>query len=231
MRAAVGLGLALSACLFLTGCKKGPAWKSQTFAESNVKPQSGEVKIPAGLWEKVIALNTAAIAAAKPPVKSEQKETKSEESPETSLEPLKVYLIERNKGVLKGRNVALSYVAGGGELYLGDFVQPLRGSYYIAFEFMPDVEGVETKVFFLSNSVLRKVGGDQLGSGCNTYFDLTKAFANAMKHDGFLLNTSDQRDVTALAGTYVFVSTHAGKLHMATLVIKDDGHRALQCRH
>jgi hypothetical protein len=52
-----------------------------------------------------------------------------------------------------------------------------------------------------------------------------------MKHDGFLLNTSDQRDVSALVGTYVFVSTVSGKLHMATLIIKDDMHRALQCRH
>ncbi len=231
MRFAVRIGIVFAVCALVIGCKKAPAWKTQTFVESNVKPQPGEVQIPASLWDKVIALHSAAIAAKKPPVKSEQKESAVVPSPETSLEPLKVYLIERNKGVLKGQNIALSYVAGGGELNLGDFVLPLRGSYYIAFEFMPDVDGADTKVFFLSNSIVRKVGANQLGSGCNTYFDLTQSFAQAMKHDGFLLNTSDQRDVSALVGTYVFVSTYGVKLHMATLIIKDDGHRALQCRH
>jgi hypothetical protein len=154
MRVAFGVGLSFIVCVLVTGCKKVPAWKSQTFTETSVKPQAGDSQIPASLWEKVIALNTAAIAAKKAPVKSEQTESKPEEMPETSLEPLKVYLIERNKGVLKGQNRALSYVGGGGELDLSNFVMPLRGSYYIAFEFMPDVEGVDTKVFFLSNSVL-----------------------------------------------------------------------------
>lgn len=235
MRSMLALAVTLPIFFGIAACKKNPNWKSQTVTEITVKPQIGEVKIPVSLWEKVIALNTAAIAARKPPVKSneksEAKEGSDEVAPETSLEPLKVYLIERNKGVLKGQNTALSFVAGGGELDLGDFVQPLRGSYFMAFEFMPDTVGVDTKVFFLSNSVIRKVGSDRVGSGCNTYFDLTKTFNEAMKHDGFLLNTSDQRDVSALAGTYVFVSTLGGKLHLATLIIKDDGYRALQCRH
>jgi hypothetical protein len=182
------------------------------------------------MWEKILALVEKSVVKVKAPEKKEEGESAL---PETALEPLKVYLVERNKGVLKGQNIALSFVAGGGELNLNDYTAALRGSYYVAFEFMPGAEAPpsDVKVFFLSNSVIRKVGGDQLGAGCKTYFDLSKRFAEAMKHDGFLVNTSDQRDVSALAGTYVFAAVIDGKLHMSTLVIKDDDHRALQCRH
>lgn len=215
---------ALALLLVVTGCKKQPAWKTQTYTEMNVKPQPGEVEIPQSLWAKILETQTS-----KEKSKSEHA-AESASVPETVMEPLKVYLIEHNKGVLKGQNIALSFVAGGGQLNLADVTSNLRGSYRIAFEFRPEAEKAETKVFFLSNSVIRKVGGETLGSGCNTYFDLTKRFAEAMKHEGFLVNTSDQRDVSALAGTYVFVQSEGGKLHMATLIIKDDNHRALQCR-
>jgi hypothetical protein len=222
--------IVVSSVLVLGGCKKDPAWKTKTYVDQNVKPQTGEAQIPASLWTKILALN---VGPEKPPGHKDDKKEEGESSiPETILEPLKIYLAVRNdKSVLKGQNVALTFVAGGGTIELSDFVAPLRGSYFIASEFLPGNEKADTKVFFLSNSVIRTVGGEQLGSGCNTYFDLTKRFTAAMKRDGFLVNTSDQRDVSALASTYVFVSTFDGKFHMATLVIKDDGHRALQCRH
>lgn len=212
----------------LASCKKGPEWKQATYVDVNVKSSASDIQVPASLWEKVLALAKPAAPAGK---KSEEGEKKEEATPETVQEPLKVYLAERNKGVLKGQNLALAIPGGGGEIDLGDYVQPLRGSYFVAFEFLPEVAAPQTHVFFLSNSVIRKLGEQKVGSGCETYFDLTKRFETEMKHSGFLVNTSEQRDVSALAGTYLFVSTYDGKLHMATLVIKDDSHRALQCRH
>jgi hypothetical protein len=220
---AVGLALLFA----VLGCKKGPSWKSKTYTEISVKPQAGEVEIPESLWAKVLESQKSK----EPPKGKTSEHAEKEVLPDTAMEPLKVYLIERNKGVLKGQNSALSFVAGGGQLDLSDYTANLKGSYYVAFEFMPESEKGETKVFFLSNSVLRKSGAEELGSGCNTYFDLTNRFASAMKNDGFLVNTSDQRDVSALAGTYVFAQSSGNKIHMATLIIKDDNHRALQCRH
>ncbi len=221
---------ALLCSLAFAGCKKGPGWKSESYTNIDVKPQGGDVEIPQGLWARVVESQ----APKHEKSKSEHAtgpETGEAKSPTTAMEPLKVYLIERNKGVLKGQNIALSFVAGGGQLDLSEYTSNLKGSYSVAFEFMPEVEKGETRVFFLSNSVLRKMSGATIGSGCNTYFELTKSFGQAMKRDGFLVNTSDQRDVSALAGTYVFAQTIDDKIHMATLVIKDDSHRALQCRH
>jgi hypothetical protein len=222
VRTTVLVLLAVVSLFSFSGCKNDPPWKSQTYTDVTVRPQAGEVKIPASLWTKILALASSGEADGK----------HESATPETALESLKVYLIEKNKGVLNGHNTALSFVAGGGELNLADYRAPLRGSYFIAFEFMPEAPAAETKVFFLSNSVIRKAAnGDQIGSGCHTYFELTKRFAKAMKQNGFLVNTSDQRDVSALAGTYVFARVIDGKLHLATLIIKDEDHRALQCRH
>lgn len=225
----VALVLIAFVCAGFGGCKKGPSWKNETYEERTVKPQAGEVKIPASLWAKLVELTVK--KPGEPGAKKEEAKPEGESpAPETAFEPLKVYLIEKNKGVLKGHNTALSFIAGGGELDLGEFVEPLRGSFYIAFEFLPTIEKADTKVFFLSNSVQRKLDGENVGSGCDKYFDLTGSFAHAMKKDGFLLNTSDQRHVSALAGTYVFASVYDGKLHLASLIIRDDAHRALQCR-
>lgn len=207
--------LAITSLVAVSGCKKtAPNWKSQAFEEKKVKPQSGDIEIPSTLWARVA-----------PPKIKEGDESR----PETALEPLKVFLIEKNKGVLKGQNIALSFVAGGGEINLSDFVEPLRGSFYFASEFMPDVENANVKVHFVSRSQIRKIGDDVVGAGCDKYFDLTGAFAGAMKKDGFLVNTSDQRHVSALAGIYLFTSTYDGRLHMASLTVGDSEYRALQC--
>ena len=219
------IGLALM--LVLLGCKKNPSWKSQKLTQINVKHQPGEIEIPESLWAKILESRPLK----EKPTATQTEHPEKEPAPETSLEPLKVFLIERNKGVLKGQNSALSFVSGGGQIDLSDYTSNLKGSYYVAFEFMPESEKGETKVFFLSNSTIRKAGNEQIGSGCHTYFELTNRFARAMKGDGFLVNTSDQRDVSALAGTYIFAQSSGNKIHMATLTIKDDNHRALQCRH
>lgn len=220
LRLQSSLTLLLLAVLTVAGCKKGPSWKSATFEEKKVKPQTGEMQVPASLWERISPTATSAV-----------KKDGDDAKPELALEPLKVYLIEKNKGVLKGQNLALSFVAGGGSLNLPEYVQPLRGSFYLAYEFLPEIENADVKVHFISNSVIRKLSADETaGSGCDKYFDLTKFSSAAMKKDGFLLNTSDQRHVSALAGTYLFTSSYDGKLHMATLVIEDSDHRALQCR-
>ena len=233
MKFAAALIFSFCFVVLFAGCKKGPAWKNEVYEEHSVKPQSGEVKIPSSLWTRIVALTAPGKAAERDKSGEKAKEEGAEEEsthPETTFEPLKVYLIERNKGVLKGHNIALSFAAGGGELDLGDYVQPLRGSFYVVFDFLPAIEKANTQVFFLSNSLMRKIGSEVIGSGCDKYFDLSKASAEAMKNSGFLVNTSDQRHVSALAGTYVFASTYDGKLHLASLIIRDESHRALQCR-
>lgn len=149
----------------------------------------------------------------------------------TEFAPIKAYLIEKNRGILGRHHVELSFGPGGGEIDLRDFVENKNGSFRWAVEFVPEAPPeAERKVFFLSNSVRRKRGHEVIGNGCNRYYDVTSAFAHAMKGHGFLVNTTDDRHVSALAGTYFFAVKHEGKLLLAQLTVRDSGQRALQCR-
>ncbi len=152
----------------------------------------------------------------------------------TEFAPLKVYLVEKNRGVLHGINHEIVFGPGGGELDLQDFVEDRKGSFYFAVEFMPDVPVAKAslgrKIFFMSNSVRRHNKTETIGNGCHNYYDITSSFDAAMKTDGYALNTTDLRHVSALAGTFFFVMKNEGKLEIAQLTIKDSSHRALQCR-
>ena len=258
--ALVCASVALTSLCGIAGCDKETGWRTHKFEEKTIKPKAHDVQIPEVLWQKIEALTSGGAggaaaegggdgsgSAAKPAAggheapaaKSEhgapaasagESPSSSVQRPPTNFETIKVYLIERNKGVLKTGDIALSFPNGGGELDLSDFVEPLRGSFYVVFEYLPAVEKPDTKVFVLSQAVSRKIGKEQVGAGCDVFMDVSKAVADAAKGEGFLVNTSDQRHISALAGTYVFASTHDGKLHLSSLIIRDSNHRALQCR-
>lgn len=220
------------------GCKKEAGWKSHQFEEKTMRPKAHDVQIPATLWEKIEALSSGAgeKAAEKPKEGghegggSSRGSESAAQRPPTSFDSVKVYLVERNKGILKSGDMALTFPNGGGELDLSDFVEPKRGSFHVVFEFLPEIENAQIKIFYLSQAVSRKIGSDTVGAGCGTFMDITQAAQTAAKGDGFLVNTSEQRHVSALAGTYVFASMHEGKLHLSSLIIRDSQNRALQCR-
>ena len=152
----------------------------------------------------------------------------------TEFAPLRVYLVEKNRGVLHGINHEIVFGPGGGELDLQDFVENRKGSFYFAVEFMPDVPiekgSLNRKIFFLSNSLRRHNKSETIGNGCHNYYDITTSFEAAMRGTGYALNTTDLRHVSALAGTFFFALKNEGKLSIAQLTIKDSSHRGLQCR-
>lgn len=238
-------GLTLVSLCGIGSCKKETGWKTHQFEERTIRPKAHDVQIPAALWEKVENFSSGG-GGDKPAEKAAEKpkegghegggassgggKESSAQRPPTNFDSVKVYLVERNKGILKSGDIALTFPNGGGELDLSDFVESKRGSFHVVFEFLPDVENPGTKVFYLSQAVSRKIGSEKVGAGCDQFMDISKAIVDANKADGFLVNTSEQRHVSALAGTYVFASMHDGKLHLSSLIIRDSQFRALQCR-
>jgi hypothetical protein len=224
--------LCVFAIVLLSGigsCDQRPSWKKKAFSERKL-PGFSDFELPQGLWKKIEEIG------APPPLPGEEKRSNSPVARKgfpTEFAPLKVYLIERNRGILGRRNHAISFGNGGGEIDLADFVAPLNGSFYFAAEFLADVPELQPKIFFLSNGIRRKSkqGEESLGAGCDVYLDMSSAFANAMKRDGIVLNTTEARHVSVMAGTYFFVAVHEGKLHLASLHVKDSSRRELQCRN
>lgn len=204
--------------LGLLACKKEPPWRRREFATRDLSRSTNDVELPQKLWDLISDTDGEERTSA--PVGVEAL---------TEFVPVTVYLIEKNRGILRGGDLKLQYGPGGGELDLHDYVQEKNGSFRVAMEFMPELAG-ERRIYFLSNSVVRERDRAVLGSGCDTYFDISGAFAREMKEDGFLVNTTDGRHVSALAGTYFFAMKHAGKLRLAQLTIRDSARRVLQCR-
>ena len=212
------------------GCTKEPAFKKKPYTPRTMNSVSSGVELPVSLWSLLEAV----------PAAEEHKSDGHGGSKNTSNEPLptkfmaiKVYLAEKNRGILNGENVELSFHEGGGELDLADFTASKQGSFYIAIEPVfktPDDSKPKLDVFYLSNAVKRNVEHETFGAGCNTYHKISHFFEKTMKHDGILVNTTAGRHVSQLAGTYFFAIPHGGRLHLAHLTIKDSRFRSLQCR-
>jgi hypothetical protein len=223
--------------------KKIPAWRKETYQTTQITRQPAEVPLPTGLWEKMQAVGASSGAASAPaehggaaakPASGEHESSagvKPKEEVRTEFSPVTMYMIEKNRGILGGKNLELKFPPGGGELDLSDFVQPLRGSFYVLFQFEPDLEDAARGVFFLSGTGARKIGAETVGVDCNKYLDISSAVANAAKGQGLLVNTTDRRHVSALAGTYFFAATSKDhKVHIASVILKDRNSRDLECK-
>jgi hypothetical protein len=148
----------------------------------------------------------------------------------TVFAPLRVYLTEKNPGILRDGNTKIEFGPGGGEIDFRDLVEDHNGSFYFIAEFVPDLKDAPVSVFFMSNGIERKIGAETFGAGCKSYFNISTAFDKALKGTGFLVNTTEGRHVAALAGNYFFAAPHEGKLYLASLTIKDSGHKSWQCK-
>ena len=211
--------LALSVCVLLACKEETPSWKKHAFSTHDMSRTSSESYLPRSLFEKMTKL-----------LDVEGKKTAPGKGPLPSVfAPLKVYLVEKNRGILTHGHTEVIFPAGGGELDLHDFVLAKNGSFFFAAEFMPDLPPTDRHVFFLSHAEERRLGGETFGGGCHSYFDVSSAFNKAMKTDGYLVNTSEGRHVSALAGTFYFAAVRDEKLYLASLTIKDSGYPKLQC--
>ncbi len=210
------------------------------------------IRIPLELRDILLAGSMEAKEEAKKEAKKKDEETKKEESHAESKEGkegeevkapppppdaefdramLTVYLNEKSPALLKGRSTQLDYKSGGGELDLAEFISSKhRGTFYIAMK--PSFEeDLPYEVYFLSNSKVRKIGDETVGSGCDTFFKITSYFNKQMKGDGFAVNTTDQRHVSALQGVYFFIfKKESGRVGLAYLDVKDSRFPELRCR-
>ncbi len=223
--------LSLVPCLLAIGpCAKETHWKSHSFKSMDLSRAPSEVRLPRELWEKIESLGGGGGKGAEKPAEADKSEGGTRNATATVFAPLKVFLIEKNPGILQEGHTEIAFGPGGGEIDFRDFVQNHNGSFYFVAEFMPEVENLTRHIYFVSNGLHRKIGKDFFGAGCNTYFDLSNAFDKALKGTGFLVNTTEGRHVSALAGNYFFAASHQGKLYLASLTIKDSGNRKYQCR-
>lgn len=233
------------------GCEKKSEWKAKVFVQRAANSVNGEVLLPQSLWERLIhpgAEDKGAAAQGEHGKEAsghegggggehdtEGKKAKAPKSEkiETDLKPVHLYFIEQTKGVLGGKNHHFIFPPGGGELDLRDVVVGDSGSFRVVFEFEPAAEGEKKdppKVWYLSNAKRRQVGRDYVGAGCDSFSDISAAAQTAYNGEGFLIAVSQDRYLSALAGSFFFAQKKDKVIQLSQMTLFDSSKRKLQCR-
>lgn len=173
-----------------------------------------DTHIPKQLWEKMEEVD--------PNEKgSKQKSYK--------LSSVKLILHEKNSDVLKKSHTIFSLTRGGNVFDLQDLVGATKGTFFLQFDLPEELQDPNTKIYFISNSKKRRIGEEIIGSGCGKYFDLSKNFSTHFVKKAFPVNTTKDRHVSTLAGTFLFVLKKDDQILLAQTSFTDSKMTHLLC--
>lgn len=120
---------------------------------------------------------------------------------------------------------------GGGVIDLAEHVTPLRGAFSVKLipfrESGADIDGA--RVFFVSQAKARNLSGDQFGSGCGKYMEITSYYNKKNKGKGFDVYSTDRRYASVLGGTFVIVNFEKEALGVASVQFTDSRYPDLFC--
>lgn len=136
--------------------------------------------------------------------------------------PLAVYVEEKNPGVLREPRMKIEFPQGGGRLNLSDYTTDQRGSFYFRIDVQEDKED-SLHVYYISGGRKRRIDEDEVGTGCGKILNLKNFYLSQLKSKGLLVNTTRDRHLTLLAGTYVFAYKKEASLFLSQLTVDVDG--------
>ena len=135
---------------------------------------------------------------------------------------------------LISRPILFEIPKGGGVIDFQSFIPLTPGKFEMQVKLKNRGEDVssskEVKVYFVSNSIQRKIDKEIFGNGCDSYYDVTTFFREKLSSKNSVFFTKDQRYLSFLAGTYVFTLFGADEINIATLSFEDSRFQPLQCR-
>lgn len=120
---------------------------------------------------------------------------------------------------------------GGGVIDLSDFVTLQRGMFRmkLVVRLENDMEPEGLRIFFISDAKARVIEGEEFGSGCNKYMEITSYFNKGTTQKGFEVYTANQRYLSVLGGAFVAVSFTKEALWVGTLRVMDSRFPHLMC--
>ena len=135
--------------------------------------------------------------------------------------PVTLILKEKNPGILKKPELRIEYPRGGGTLDLSQWLTGRQGSFYVRFEFDEGSGHDGKKTFFVSRVRKRRVENEILGSGCRKFMEIQSALNRSAKSEGLLVNTTHQRHLAVLGGSFVFTSLQGKELRLSQVSFID----------
>ncbi len=197
--------LFVSCIFFLTGCGKKDSYKSENATIYKAEELPADLKVPLVMWEFFDNLDGFIFTESK------------------------LWLKEKNSGVLRNDAMAIEFPKGGGEVNFSSLRGKENGSFFLGMEMAEFAEASMVKVLFISHAKKRRIDGEIWGSGCNKVLDITEEFMKAMKGSGLKLNTTRDRHLTVAGGTFILAATKDGQNFISQITIKDSEKMDLAC--
>lgn len=201
----------------VASCKSPTGYHVKEYQEVKVEEIPADIKIPTKAWEmlefKGHNEDAAHPVAALNLVFSE----------------VTVFLVQKNPGVVEGEAIKILLPKGGGTVDLSRYITTQQGSFYVGFEFPAFEDAKSKKVLFVSGTKKRKIGDKILGAGCNQFLDITDQFLKEMKGDGLIVNTTQERYLTVMGGTFIIAAQKEKDVHLAQVTFKHSSYTPLFC--
>lgn len=141
-----------------------------------------------------------------------------------------VELTQDRKAALP-ENLKISTPLGGGVIDLAEHVTAVRGAFKV--KISPSIGKGDpisgTRVFFVSDSKVRKLAGESYGSGCGKFMEVTHYFNKSMLDGGFEVYTADQRYVSVLSGTFVITKFEPDSIYAGIVNFMDSRYPEMSC--
>lgn len=201
--------------LALSACTVNPGYHVEEYQEVKFEDLADDVKIPTKAWEMMEL---------KSPEEAQVSATKN-----LIFSEVNVFLVQKNSGIVEGEAVKIALPKGGGTIDLSRFITTQKGSFYVGFEFPAFETATAKKVIFVSGTRKRKIGHQVFGAGCNQFFDITDRFFKEMKGEGLKVNTTQERYLSVLGGTFLFAAQKDNDVRLAQVTFKNSQYSPLFC--
>jgi hypothetical protein len=199
-------------CLIFISCTKKPTFDMHESDVQLVDELPDDFVVPNVVWESM-----------KPKIPDEKEKA-------IIYTSVKVFMKEKNKGVLKKPLLGFEFGRGGGDLDLSTVLGNTQGTFFVGFE-LPELENaLQKKAFFVSQSRQRKVDGEILGSGCNLVLDLSTELYKQSKETGIKINTTRYRHDSIMGGHLILLGETEKNWLMTQVTFFDSTREDLFCK-
>lgn len=222
MRVLFMVFLLLSAC----GAEPPPSDR-QDLAEGQARSANRDVKFPRDLIKDIEKWYVASERQRDPQRAGTDLEVLG--TLKRKLMDLEVRLFPKSGNGLE-RGLRFRLPTGGGTIDLADHVRGNRGGFWVKMGFAKEIDGLNgLRVYYLSEGRRRSVRGEDVGSGCGKLAEMTTWFNGAHGKRDLDVYVADQRYVSVLAGTWLFVALAKSELLLGSITFTDSRFPHLLC--